>query len=62
MCFYNCSLHGHCINRRNISGAKMSMDETDGTIDIEKMTHLNHSGVGEPLVPFYHQHCYRVLE
>ena len=62
MCFYNCGLHGCCINRGNISGAKTDMDEMDGTIDMEKVTQFNYSGVGKPLVPFYHQCCYGVLE
>ena len=39
------------MNRGNISGAETGMDEVDDIIDMEKMTQLNHSGVGEPLVP-----------
>ena len=38
------------------------MGEADGIIDTEEMTQLNHSGVGESLVPFYYQCCYRILE
>ena len=30
------------------------MGEVDGIVDSEKMTQLNHSGVGEPSMSFYY--------
>ena len=37
------------------------MGETNGTIDMKKMTQLNHGGVGESSMPFYYSGGDRVL-
>ena len=60
-CFSNGSLHC-CIDWRNAGGAKTGVDKMNGIVDTKKVTQLNQSGVGEPLVPFYHQGGHWVLE
>ena len=38
MCLGNGSLHGCCIDRENIGGAKVGVGEVNGTVDSEEMT------------------------
>ena len=40
----------------------MGVGEMNGTIDTKKITQLDHSGVGEPPMPFYYQGGHRILE
>ena len=54
MYFGNGDLHGCCIDWGNIGGTKTGVGETNDTIDIEKMTQLNHNEVGEPPMSFYY--------
>ena len=54
MCFSNGSLHGCCIDRGNIGGAKANVGEMNSIIDMKEMTQLNHDGVGESSMPFYY--------
>ena len=54
MCFNDGNLHGHCIDRGNIGRTKTDVDKTNSTVNAKKVTKLNHSGVGETPMSFYH--------
>ena len=40
----------------------MGVGEVNDIVDMKKMTQLNHSGIGEPPMPFYHQDGHQILE